>query len=176
MMMLLWQAVREKGDREVNAWHELADARASKALAKAAHCRPFNGCQRFTERETEHSVACSTSAYEHELPEEHHVNKLVLGNGVVHHSHETWLMRGITFCGMCGAWGTSAPRLLTKAWTSLPKTRASELKRLSKGLEPNRRTVWPSDTPVLPRRIYIDCATHDFSCDIIVISLVTSSS
>ena len=34
---------------------------------------------------------------------EEHVNKLVLGNGVVHHSHETWFLRGITFCGKCGA-------------------------------------------------------------------------
>ena len=51
----------------------------------------------------------------HESPEGHHVNKLVLGNGVVHHSHETCLLRGIAFCGKCGAWRTSAPRLLTKA-------------------------------------------------------------
>ena len=51
---------------------------------------------------------------------------------------------------------TSAPRLLTKACTTLPKTRASELKRLSKGLEPHRRTVWPSDTPVVPRRILLE--------------------
>ena len=87
---------------------------------------------------------------------EHEVNKLLLGSGVVHRSHETWLLRGITFCGKCVAWGTSAQRLLTKACTNLPKTRASELKRLSKGLQPNRRTVWPSDTPVVPRRIYID--------------------
>ena len=47
-------------------------------------------------------------------------------------------------------------RLLTNACTNLPKTRAFVLKRLSKRLEPNRRTVWPIDTPVLPRRIYID--------------------
>ena len=40
---------------------------------------------------------------EHESLEEHHVSKLVLGNGVVHHSHETWSLRGITFCGKCGA-------------------------------------------------------------------------
>ena len=40
---------------------------------------------------------------ERESPEEHHVSKVVLGNGVVHHSHETWLLRGITFCGKCGA-------------------------------------------------------------------------
>ena len=38
----------------------------------------------------------------------------------------------------------------------LPKTSASELRRLSDGLEPNRRTVWPCDTPVLSRRVYID--------------------
>ena len=37
------------------------------------------------------------------------------GNGVVHHSHETCLLRGITFSGKCVAWRTSAPRLLTKA-------------------------------------------------------------
>ena len=54
-------------------------------------------------------------------------------------------------------------RLLTKACTSLPKTRASELKRLS--------AVWPSDTPVLPRRSYIDSDSRspcDLSCDIVI--------
>ena len=40
---------------------------------------------------------------EHESLEKHHVSKVVLGNGVVHHSHETWLLRGITLCGKCGA-------------------------------------------------------------------------
>ena len=50
----------------------------------------------------------------HESLEEH-VNKLVLGSGVVHHSHETWLLRGISFCGKCGAWRTSELRLPTKA-------------------------------------------------------------
>ena len=39
----------------------------------------------------------------------HHVKKLVLGSGVVHHSHETWLFRGIIFFGKSGSWGTSAP-------------------------------------------------------------------
>ena len=45
--------------------------------------------------------------------EEYQTNKLVLGTGVVHHRDETWLLRGITFCGKCGAWGSSAPRRLT---------------------------------------------------------------
>ena len=35
-------------------------------------------------------------------------------------------------------------------------TADEELRRLSKGLEPNRVTVWPNETPVLPRRINID--------------------
>ena len=65
--------------------------------------------------EEEESDRNKRSGYD--SPEEYHTNKLVLGNGVVHHSHETWLLRGITFCGKCGAWGSSAPRLLTKPCT-----------------------------------------------------------
>ena len=53
-------------------------------------------------------------------PTDYHVNTLVLGSGVVHHTHETWLMRGITFCGKCGAWATTAPRLLTKECAKEP--------------------------------------------------------
>ena len=87
-------------------------------------------------------VSIQRQTNEHESPEEDQVHKL--GNGVVHHRHETWLLRGITFCGKCGAWRTSAP------------TADEELRRLSKGLEPNRGTVWPNETPVLPRRINID--------------------
>ena len=54
----------------------------------------------------------------------------------------------------------------------LPETRASELNRLSKGLEPNRRTVWPSDARGLPRRIYIDGDSRlhcNLSCDIVIL-------
>ena len=80
--------------------------------------------------------------------EEYHTNKLVLGTGVVHHSHETWLLRGIKFCGKCVAWRSSAPRLLIKPCTYLANTRACDLRRLSRGQE-------PSDTPLVPRRMYI---------------------
>ena len=68
--------------------------------------------------------------------------------GEVHHSHESWLLRGIVVYQKCGAWSSSVPRLLAQG---LLKTRATELKRFSKGLEPDRRTVWPCDTTVLPR-------------------------
>ena len=37
--------------------------------------------------------------HEFESPEEDHIKKLVLVNGVVHHSHESWLLRAIIFCG-----------------------------------------------------------------------------
>ena len=93
------------------------------------------------------SANCSHSL---ESPEEHHFLQLVLGNGAVHHCRESWLLRSVIFCGKCGAWSTSAPRLLVKACTNLPK------RVPLKGLEPNRRTVWPCDTPVLPRRVYFD--------------------
>ena len=69
-----------------------------------------------------------------ELPEEQPVERLVLGNGVVHDSHESWLLRA-SFSGKCGAWGTSAPRLLNKACKGLIETRVTELKRLWTGLE-----------------------------------------
>ena len=36
-----------------------------------------------------------------------HVNRLVQGKREVHSSHETWLLRGIIFWGLCGACGTS---------------------------------------------------------------------
>ena len=53
--------------------------------------------------EQESGASTERQRDEHESLEEH-VNKLVLGNGVVHHSHETCLLRGVTFCGKCGAW------------------------------------------------------------------------
>ena len=34
---------------------------------------------------------------------------------MVHHSHESCLLRGIVFCGKCGACSKFAPKLLTKA-------------------------------------------------------------
>ena len=80
--------------------------------------------------------------------EEYHTNKLVLGTGVVHHSHETWLLRGIKFCGKCVAWRASAPRPLIKPCTYLASTRACDLTRLSRGQE-------PSDTPLVSWRMYI---------------------
>ena len=81
---------------------------------------PFGHGGALDEREEE----SARSAHEAN-PTDYHVNTLVLGSGVVHHTlvlgsgvvhhtHETWLMRGITFCGKCGAWATTAPRLLTK--------------------------------------------------------------
>ena len=73
--------------------------------------------------EEESAASTQRQGNEHESPEEHFVNKLVLGSGVVHHSHETRLLRGITFCGKCGAWSTSAPRLLTKACTNQTQKR-----------------------------------------------------
>ena len=63
---------------------------------------------------------------------------------------------------------TSTPRLLTKACSSLPKTRASELKRLSEGLEPNRRTVCRM-TRQFCQGVFTLIATRD----LIVISPVT---
>ena len=70
-------------------------------------------------------------------------------------SHHNDVRRGDRRLEEHHSW-TSAKGRLTNACTNLPKTRAFVLKRLSKSVEPNRRTVWPSDTPVLPRRIYID--------------------
>ena len=65
---------------------------------------------------------------EHESPEEQHVKNSVLRNGAVHHSHETWLLNAILFCGRCGAWCTSAPRLdppcTARIWTHVPKRRS----------------------------------------------------
>ena len=72
---------------------------------------------------------------------EYHVNTLVLGSGVVHYTHETWLIRGITFCGECGAWAT------TRECTKEPGKRAYELRRLITGKEPNSRMTWPADIP-----------------------------
>ena len=43
------------------------------------------------------------------------------------------------------------------------KTRACALRRLTRGEEPNRKTVWPSDTPVIPKRIYISPPEQDGS-------------
>ena len=73
----------------------------------------------------------------------------VLGGGVLHHTHETWLIRGI------GAWAMTAPRLLTKECSKEPGRRAYELRRLIACKEPNRRTAWPRDTPLAPVRMYL---------------------
>ena len=94
-------------------------------------------------------------------PSEYHVNTLVLGSGVVHHTHETWLIRGITFCCKCGAWGMTAPRLLTKECAKERSRRAFELKRLIAGKEPNRRTTWPRDMPIAPVRMYLGEETKE---------------
>ena len=89
-----------------------------------------------------------------EIPvEAYHVIQLTLESGVVHHTDETWLVRGITFCGKCGAWASSAPRLLTKACPKEPGKRVYDLRRLTARKEPNRRTAWPSDTPLVPVRM-----------------------
>ena len=111
---------------------------------------PFGYGGALDEREEE----SAQSAHEAN-PTDYHVNTLVLGSGVVHHTHETWLMSCITFCGKCGAWATMAPRLLTKECAKEPSKRAYELKRLIAGKEPNRRTAWPRDTPLTPARVYL---------------------
>ena len=43
------------------------------------------------------------------MPDQHRVSRLVLGHGMVHDNHETWLLRCIVFFGKCGAWRTSVP-------------------------------------------------------------------
>ena len=102
----------------------------------------------------------------YDSPEESHTNKLVLGKGVVHHSHETRMLRGITFCVEYRAWGSSAPRLLTKPCTYLADTLACDWRRLSRGHEPNRKTVWPTHTPLVPGRMYIK-GSPEFDAEIL---------
>ena len=107
------------------------------------------------EAPAQHSRRCPQASRGHRPPHEanpadYHVNTLVLGSGVVHHTHETWLIRHITFCGKCGAWATTAPRLLTKECAKEPGRRAYELKRLTAGKEPNRRTAWPKRYAAYP--------------------------
>ena len=108
---------------------------------------PFGYGGALDEREEESAHEAGPSAC--------HVNTLVLGGGVVHDIHETWLIRSITFCGKYGAWATTAPRLLTKECLKEPGRRAYELRRLISGKEPNRRTAWPRDTPLAPVRMYL---------------------
>ena len=50
------------------------------------------------EAEDESGASTHRRRNEFESPEEHHVISLVLGSGVVHHSHAPWLLRGIVFC------------------------------------------------------------------------------
>ena len=78
------------------------------------------------EADEENCASTQRQMSEMESLEEHRVKRLVLGNGVVHDSHESLLLRGIVFCGKCGAWRTSAPRLLTKACKCLLETRVTE--------------------------------------------------
>ena len=102
----------------------------------------------------EREATSEVTIKQEDIPAEaHHVNQLTLGSGVVRPTHETWLVHGITFCGKCGAWASSAPRLLTKAWPKEPGKRANDLSRLSAGKEPNRRTAWPGDTPLVRRNV-----------------------
>ena len=118
--------------RHDDRWVEESTMRVHKALAEkcSADEDPFShgGALDAEEEESDRNERTG-----HDSPEEYHTNKLVLGNGVVHHSHETCLLRGTTFCGNCGAWGSSAPRLLTKPCTYSAKTRACDLRRLSRG-------------------------------------------
>ena len=86
---------------------------------------------------------------------EYHVNTLVLGSGVVHYTHGTWVIRGITFCGECGAWAT------TRECTMEPGKRAYELRRLITGKGPNSRMTWPADTPTAPVRMYLGEETKE---------------
>ena len=102
---------------------------------------PFGYVGTLDEREEE-------SGHE-EGPCEYHELALVLGSSVVHHTHETWLILGITFCGKCGVRATTAPRLLTKECSKERGRRAYELRRLIAGKESNRRTAWP------PVRMYL---------------------
>ena len=92
---------------------------------------PFGHAGALDERDKEGA----RSAHEAD-PTDYNVNTLVLGSGVVHHTHETWLMRIITFCGKCESWATTAPRLLTKECAMEPGKRAYELKCLIAGKEP----------------------------------------
>ena len=135
--------------------HWLAKGASSAPAETAERCEdddedPFRHGRALDEREEE----SARSAHEAN-PTDYRVNTLVLGSGVVHHTHETWLIRGITFCGKCGAWATTAPRLLTKECSKEPGRRACELRRLTAGKEPSRRTTWPRDTPLTPVRMYL---------------------
>ena len=50
------------------------------------------------EAEEESGLPTQRQRNEFESLEEHYAKKLVLGNGVVHHSHESWLLRSIIIC------------------------------------------------------------------------------
>ena len=75
-------------------------------MAPTERCRddedPF-GHGGALDAEEESGASTRRPRNELEPTEEHHVSKLVLGNGEVHLNHETWLLRGISFCGKCGA-------------------------------------------------------------------------
>ena len=93
-----------------------------------------------------HSATLHTETKdEHQSPEEHQRQHHSHEDLVVDRHHVSWEVRVNVSTETAGE-GLYKPS----------KTGASELKRLSKGLEPNRRRVWPSDTPVVPGRIYIN--------------------
>ena len=68
---------------------------------------PFGRGGALDEREATSEVTIK----QEEIPAEAHPSiNSSLGSGVVHPTHETWLVRRITLCGKCGAWASSAPR------------------------------------------------------------------
>ena len=72
-----------------------------------------------------------------EFPEEHRVKRLVLGNGVVHDSHESWLLRerGVIFLWEVWRMGHVSTRTADQGLQG-PANNVTELKRLSRGLVP----------------------------------------
>ena len=101
-----------------------------------------------------------------------------LGSSVVHHTHETWLIRGITFCGKCGAWATTAARLLTKE--CLKGARKARLRAEATdrrhGTEPQnslakRCAAWPSahvtwGSEGARARISVRCCAPEITSDL----------
>ena len=141
--------------------HWLAMGASSVPVEVAERCEdddedPFGHGGALDEREEESAQSAHEAG-----PSEYHVTTLVPGSGIVHHTHETRLIRNITFCGKCGAWATTAPGLLTKELAKKPGRRTYELRRLIGGKELNRRTTWPRDTPIAPMRMYLAGETNE---------------
>ena len=69
-----------------------------------------------------------------------------LGRGTLHTSHRLSYKRGVVWCRTCGAWGTQAPRGLTKPCKGHAESVGrAVLKRLATGKTPKAGVQWPLD-------------------------------